>query len=75
MSSYPPETKARIWTGVREKTPTPDGPPVTGVVPDELVTAVGDAVVSVDNSVVVVDDDVAFVDEEDPEVPVVETAS
>ena len=46
-----------------------------GVVPDELVTAVGDVVVPVDNSVVVVDDDGALVDEVVPEVPVDVTAS
>ena len=45
------------------------------VVPDELVTAVGDVVVPVDNSVVVVDDDGALADEVVPEVPVDETAS
>ena len=48
---------------------------MTGVVPDELVTAVGDVVVPVDNSVVVVDDDGALADEVVPEVPVDETAS
>jgi hypothetical protein len=46
-----------------------------GVVPDELVTAVGDVVVPVDNSVVVVDDAGALADEVVPELPVDETAS
>jgi len=56
--------------------PTPDGPPVrVDAAPDELVTAVGGAVVPVDNSVVVVDDDGALEDEVVPEVPVDETAS
>jgi len=54
--------------------PTPDGPPVrVDAAPDELVTAVGGAVVPVDNSVVVVDDDGALEDEVVPEVPVDET--
>ena len=67
---------AKIWNGVGEKTPTPDGPPVTAAAPlDELVTAVGGAVVSVDNSLVVVDDEGALVDVVVPDVPVVETAS
>src|SRR5205807_5695933 len=67
--------KAEIWTGVGEKMPTPDGPPV-GVTPlDELVTAVVGPVVPVDNSLVVVEDDDAPVDEVGPEVPVEETAS
>ena len=49
---------------------------MTEVVPDELVTAVGDMVVPVDNSlVVVVDDDVALVDEVVPAPLVAETAS
>ena len=64
--------------GVGEKTPTPDGPPVTVGCPVELVTAVDGAVVPVDNSPVVVvddDDDGALVDEVVPEPPVVETAS
>src|SRR5947207_15293069 len=56
--------------------PTPDGPPVrVDAAPDELVTAVGGAVVPVDNSVVVIDDDGALEDEVVPEVPVDETAS
>jgi hypothetical protein len=66
--------EAKIWTGVGEKTPTLDGPPVR-VGPPELVTAAGGAVVPVDNSVVVVDDEGALPDEVVPEVLVVETAS
>ena len=62
--------------GVGENTPTVDGPPVTVGPLDELVTAVGGAVVPVDNwLVVVVDDDVALVDEVVPPPPVGETAS
>jgi hypothetical protein len=67
---------AYIFTGVREKTPTPDGPPSTPVpAVEELVTVPGAVVVPVDNSLVVVADDGALVDELVPEVVVVETAS
>ena len=57
-----------------EKTPTPDGPPVTVGPLDELTAVVG-ALVPVDDSVVVVDDEGALADELVPEPPVVETAS
>ena len=63
---------------MREKTPTPEGPPSSAVPEsEELVTAPGVVVaVPVDNSPVVVDvEDAALVDALAPEVPVLETAS
>src|SRR5438874_2373259 len=63
---------------MREKTPTPEGPPSSAVPEsEELVTAPGVVVaVPVDNSPVVVDvEDAALVEALAPEVPVLETAS
>ena len=75
LSSYPPEILAKILTGVREKTPTPLGPPCTDVSAlGALVTAADGAVASAETSTVLVEDDVEVVDELVLEL-LVETAS